>query len=401
MVVRVGARTTAGRAAWARSRTGSPSLRAVPAPDGLCALRLLYAEELRQGSVAGGEGEPAEDARGHPAHRRRTRRRRRRPGGTGPATGTAYRRPHASRAHAASDRRPSHRDATAGRQRDSPSPRVRSGRSMLNPRRSRPLGLNCTKPPRPGIVRSCESMPLSWEKKCRMHILDDLTGLSSRAKSLLERTGRRDVPQEPRLSTEFLRIRDCFGQLIPTQMMLVIRREGFEQKYGGLRYQVRSSYTVEGERREVLRDWHYDLGQSMWTDAADGWYFDWFGERMSSPVRYLVHTDGRVGVDDGGGTFLEIARPSRRSSNPTLSPTRSRPGTAPPPRSTASHSPSNSTASPTSPKHLAAPSDGACPTTSRSRSSGTGAATRHVVGARSSGAEVNLADARLKRPLPE
>ncbi|MFF0415556.1 hypothetical protein ACFYUY_34630 [Kitasatospora sp. NPDC004745] len=140
-----------------------------------------------------------------------------------------------------------------------------------------------------------------------MHILDDLTSLSSRAKSLLERTGRRDDPPEPRLSTEFLRIRDYFGQLIPTPMMLVIRREGFEQKYGGLRYQVRSSYTVEGERREVLRDWHYDLGQNMWTGAADGWYFDWFGERVSSPVRYLVHTDGRVGVDDGGGTFLEIA----------------------------------------------------------------------------------------------
>ncbi|MFF1482242.1 hypothetical protein ACFVYD_32615 [Streptomyces sp. NPDC058301] len=140
-----------------------------------------------------------------------------------------------------------------------------------------------------------------------MHILDDLTGLSSRAKSLLERTGWRDDPQERRLSTEFLRVRDCFGQLVPTPMMLVIRREGFERKYGGLRYQVRSSYTVEGERRAVLRDWHYDLGEGMWSGSADGWYFDWLGERVSSPVRYLVHTDGRVGVDDGGGMFLEIA----------------------------------------------------------------------------------------------
>jgi hypothetical protein len=90
-------------------------------------------------------------------------------------------------------------------------------------------------------------------------------------------------------------------------MMLVIRREGFEQRYGGLRYQVRSSYTIKGERHEVVRDWQYDLGQSMWSDSARGWYFDWFGERVSSPVRYLVHTDGRVGVDDGGGAFLEIA----------------------------------------------------------------------------------------------
>ncbi|MFF2041153.1 hypothetical protein ACFVVX_12040 [Kitasatospora sp. NPDC058170] len=140
-----------------------------------------------------------------------------------------------------------------------------------------------------------------------MHILDDLTGLSSRARSLLERTGRRDDPQEPRLSTEFLRIRDCFGRSIPAPMMLVVRREGFERKYGGLRYQVRRGSTVEGERREVLREWRYDLGRSMWPGAADGWYFDWFGERVSSPVRYLVHTDGRVGVGDAGGTFLEIA----------------------------------------------------------------------------------------------
>ncbi|MEV7394955.1 hypothetical protein [Streptomyces sp. NPDC091215] len=140
-----------------------------------------------------------------------------------------------------------------------------------------------------------------------MHILDDPAGLSARAMSLLERVGRRDSPQEPRLSTEFLRIRDHLGQLTPTPTMLVIRREGFEQRYGGLRYQVRSSYTVQGERHDMLRDWHYDLGQGMWTGSARGWYFDWFGERVSSPVRYLVHTDGRVGVDDGGGTFLEIA----------------------------------------------------------------------------------------------
>ncbi|MFF3411404.1 hypothetical protein ACFYW8_35505 [Streptomyces sp. NPDC002742] len=140
-----------------------------------------------------------------------------------------------------------------------------------------------------------------------MHILDDPAGLSTRAQSLLKRTGWRDHPQEPRLSTEFVRIRDCVGQLIPTPMMLVIRREGFEQRYGGLRYKVRSSYTIQGERHDTLREWHYDLGQHMATGSTHGWYFDWFGERVSSPVRYLVHTDGRVGVDDGGGTFLEIA----------------------------------------------------------------------------------------------
>ncbi|MET9877036.1 hypothetical protein ABZZ36_20755 [Actinacidiphila glaucinigra] len=140
-----------------------------------------------------------------------------------------------------------------------------------------------------------------------MHILDDPTGLSTRARNLLERTGWRDHQREPRLTTEFLRIRDRVGQLIPTPMMLVIRREGFDQRYGGLRYQVRSSYTIQGERHDMLREWHYDLGQRMATGSTHGWYFDWFGERVSSPVRYLVHTDGRVGVDDGGGTFLEIA----------------------------------------------------------------------------------------------
>lgn len=37
-----------------------------------------------------------------------------------------------------------------------------------------------------------------------------------------------------------------------------------------------------------------------------GWNFDFIGERVSSPVAYAVHTDGRVGVT-GGGPFLEIA----------------------------------------------------------------------------------------------
>jgi hypothetical protein len=143
--------------------------------------------------------------------------------------------------------------------------------------------------------------------KCRMHILDDLDGLSTRASSLIGRTGWREPPQEPRLATEFLQVRDHSGRLAAAPVMLAIRREGFEQRYGGLRYQVRSSFTVKSERHEVVRSWQYDLGQNMWADSARGWYFDWFGERVSTPVRYLVHTDGRVGVDDGGGEFLEIA----------------------------------------------------------------------------------------------
>ena len=53
-------------------------LRAVPAPDGLRPLRLLHPEGLHQSPAARSQGQPAADARRHPAHRRRTRRRRRR-----------------------------------------------------------------------------------------------------------------------------------------------------------------------------------------------------------------------------------------------------------------------------------------------------------------------------------
>jgi hypothetical protein len=140
-----------------------------------------------------------------------------------------------------------------------------------------------------------------------MHILDDPSGLSARASSLIGRTGWREPSPEPRLATEFLQVRDQAGRPVPAPAMLAIRREGFEQRYGGLRYQVRSSFTIEGERHEATRSWHYDLGQDMWADSSGGWYFDWFGEHASTPVRWLVHTDGRVGVDDGGGQFLEIA----------------------------------------------------------------------------------------------
>ncbi|MEU1288906.1 hypothetical protein [Kitasatospora sp. NPDC005856] len=144
--------------------------------------------------------------------------------------------------------------------------------------------------------------------KHRMHILDDPAGLSPRARNLLERTGRRERPYKPRLSTDFLCVRDSSGRSVPAPMPLVIRREGFDQRYGGLRYQVRNDCTLENERLVLLRDWQYDLRERMWTDPARGWYFDWFGEHVSSPVCYLVHTDGRVGVDDGGGTtFLEVA----------------------------------------------------------------------------------------------
>jgi hypothetical protein len=149
--------------------------------------------------------------------------------------------------------------------------------------------------------------PRPREMKYRMHILDDLDGLSARARDLLSRTGRREPLPDSRLATEFLQVRDRSGRLVPAPAMLAIRREGFEQRYGGLRYQVRDSYTHEGERHEVSFSWRYDLEQDVWADSARGWYFSWFGEHAATPVRWLVHTDGRAGVDDGGGKFLEIA----------------------------------------------------------------------------------------------
>ncbi|MFL6113481.1 MAG: hypothetical protein ACJ786_19285 [Catenulispora sp.] len=140
-----------------------------------------------------------------------------------------------------------------------------------------------------------------------MHILDDPTGLSTRARNLLERTGWRERPHDLQVSTEHLQARDCRGRLIPPPMLLVIRREGFEYKYAGLRYRVRRSLTFNGERHERVHDWHYDLGRCLWADPNGGGYFDWIGERVSSPVRYLIHTDGRVGVEDGNAVFLEAA----------------------------------------------------------------------------------------------
>ena len=80
-------------------------LRAVPAPDGLRAMRLLHPEELQQGPAAGSQGQPAAHARRHPAHRRRTRRRRRRAGRTGLPPRPARRHPHPRRRHTPPARR--------------------------------------------------------------------------------------------------------------------------------------------------------------------------------------------------------------------------------------------------------------------------------------------------------
>lgn len=143
--------------------------------------------------------------------------------------------------------------------------------------------------------------------KYRMHILDGPSGLSPRAQSLLARTGWREKPQGSQIPTEYLRARDGRGRLVSPPMLLVIRREGFSLGYAGLRYRVRHGFTVSGQHHECAYDWIYDLDECLWVNDSGGGYFDWFGERVSSPVHFLMHTDGRVGVEDGNTVFLEIA----------------------------------------------------------------------------------------------
>jgi len=138
-----------------------------------------------------------------------------------------------------------------------------------------------------------------------VHVLDDLGCLSLRAQDLLRRTGQRHVGHRARTPSEFLWVRDASGQLKPAPAELVIRREGFADKFGGLRYLVRRSALLHGDRHDVTREWDFDLEEGLWPDGR-GWCFGWVGEHVSSPVRFLAHTDGRVGVSDGG-PFVEIA----------------------------------------------------------------------------------------------
>ncbi|THA46056.1 hypothetical protein [Streptomyces sp. A1136] len=141
-----------------------------------------------------------------------------------------------------------------------------------------------------------------------MHILDDRSGLSPRALALLDRTGHRQEPTEPRLPTELLRVRDNKGLLITAPLELVIRREGFAQRYGGLRYTVRRSLAdaIHGRSASSL-DWSHELGSNVWADPVRGWFFDWHGPQAAHPIRYLLHTDGRVGAENtaGDGVFQE------------------------------------------------------------------------------------------------
>lgn len=145
-----------------------------------------------------------------------------------------------------------------------------------------------------------------------MHILEDPSELSPRAQGFLRRAGRRERPVRFGLPMELWQVRDHAGKLVPAPMDLLIRCEGFEQKFAGLRYEVRRSQVVDGERYESVRGWAYDhLGMKTraWQDPGQGgWYFEWTGERVSKPCRDLIHTDGSVGTDvDGTSPYLAIA----------------------------------------------------------------------------------------------
>ncbi|GAA2121089.1 hypothetical protein GCM10009780_81430 [Actinomadura alba] len=129
-----------------------------------------------------------------------------------------------------------------------------------------------------------------------MHILDDPSGLSGRARAFLARVADRaeDIGHRP---TEYMRVRDANGHVIPAPFELVIRREGFAQRFGGLRYPVRTIALMPDGPYLDRRWWRFDLDDHARQDRR-GWYFSWYGEQVSSPVRYLQHTDGRFGVSD-------------------------------------------------------------------------------------------------------
>ncbi|MET3423819.1 hypothetical protein BJ973_003031 [Actinoplanes tereljensis] len=138
-----------------------------------------------------------------------------------------------------------------------------------------------------------------------MHVLDDLDGLSPRAQAFLRRSGDRHPVDTDRLSTDYLRVQDRSGRLITAPVELIVRREGFAQRFGGLRYWVRHAVRWDGEPYETARRWDFVLEDWIRWEPG-GWSFGWAGEHVSSPVRYLVHTDGRFGVTLGG-SFLEVS----------------------------------------------------------------------------------------------
>jgi hypothetical protein len=136
-----------------------------------------------------------------------------------------------------------------------------------------------------------------------VHVLDSPDDLSPRAQAFLCRAGTRQ-PEQPRLLTDINRVRDRSGRLIAAPLELTVGREEFAARFGGLRYDVRRSARIGDERLDTPRRWQFDL-LGMVRAERTGWSFAWCGERVSSPVFYLAHTDGRFGVSVGG-PFLEV-----------------------------------------------------------------------------------------------
>jgi hypothetical protein len=104
--------------------------------------------------------------------------------------------------------------------------------------------------------------------------------------------------------TDFLSVLDGKGRSIPAPCELVVRREGFAARFGGLQYDVRRSVRLGDERVVSVRTWQFDLLPMMRAERA-GWSFAWYGEHVATPVWYVGHTDGRCGVS-AGGPFLEV-----------------------------------------------------------------------------------------------
>ena len=135
-----------------------------------------------------------------------------------------------------------------------------------------------------------------------MHVLEDLGSLTPTAQAFLRRAWV-EPSMDARLSTDFKTVVDRTGKRVAAPLELVLRREGFAARFGGLRYDVRRSVRVGDQRFDSVRRWQFDLVETMRAEWG-GWSFGWYGECVSSPVSYLVHCDGRVGVS-GGGPFLE------------------------------------------------------------------------------------------------
>ncbi len=134
--------------------------------------------------------------------------------------------------------------------------------------------------------------------KFRMHILEDPSQLSERAQDLLRRTGRRECPIRFGLPIELWQVRDHAGRIVPAPMDLIIRLEGLEQRFAGLRYEVQHSWVVNGERYETCRGWecdHLGVKTGAWQDPRRGGWDILYEPQLvlqhprTSPARHTVY----------------------------------------------------------------------------------------------------------------